>query len=47
MFIESLLPAKQVVCAEVTKISKTPFLATRTQTISGKNRYMVVMVTQL
>lgn len=47
IFIESLLPARQVVCAEVTKMSKTPFLATRAQTISGKDRYMVVMVTQL
>ena len=28
-------------------MSKAPFLAARAQTISGKNRYMVVMVTQL
>ena len=28
-------------------MSKTPFLATRAQTISGKDRCMVVMVTQL
>ena len=30
-----------------TRLSKAPFLAARAQTISGKNRYMVVMVTQL